>query len=81
MQGGRFLIYGIGVECLVDPARAWAYYDTYNLVAGIDRKDEYRDAVESQMTDVQILAGQGLARTYRDVYTDAWKVPSTTIIN
>jgi hypothetical protein len=76
---GHIYRFGIGVE--IDLASAWAYYDTYNLVAGIDGKDQFRDSVERGMTDLQILAGQGLARTYRDVYTDAWKVPSTTIIN
>jgi len=76
---GHVYRFGIGVE--IDLAISWAYYDTYNLVAGIDGKDEFRDAVEGEMSDIEILAGQGLARTFRDLYTDAWKVPSTTLIN
>jgi hypothetical protein len=75
---GHIYRYGIGVE--VDLATAWGFYDTYNLVAGIDGKDEFRDAVSEEMTDLQILEGQGLARTFRGLYTDAWKVPSMSII-
>lgn len=75
---GHVYRYGIGVA--VDLAKAWGFYDTYNLVAGIDGIDEFRDAVSEHMTDLQILEGQGLARTYRELYTDAWKVPSMTII-
>jgi hypothetical protein len=75
---GHIYRYGIGVE--VDLAKAWGFYDTYNLVAGIDGKDEFRSSVSEVMTEVQILEGQGYARTFRELYTDAWKVPSMTII-
>ena len=75
---GHIYRYGVGVE--VDRARAWAFYDTYNLVAGIDGIDEFRASISEFMTDLQVLEGQGLARTFRDLYTDAWKVPSMIVI-
>ena len=75
---GHIYEYGIGVD--IDLASAWAFYDTYNLVAGSDGRDSYRDRVSKNMTEMQILAGQGLARTFKDLYTDAWKMPSMTII-
>lgn len=76
---GHIYRYGIGVK--VDRAKAWGFYDTYNLVAGIDGKDKFRASVSEIMTDLQIIEGQGLARIFRDRYTDAWKVPSMTILH
>ncbi|HJP49599.1 MAG TPA: hypothetical protein QF611_01070 [Pseudomonadales bacterium] len=32
------------------------------------------------MTDIEMLEGQGLARIFRETLTDAWKVPSVTLI-
>lgn len=76
---GHVFQLGIGVK--VNLSFAWAFYDTYNLVAGIDGQDEYRDQVTEKMTQLQILEAQGQARIFRDLYTDAWKTPSMTIIN
>lgn len=76
---GHVFRLGIGVK--VNLSFAWAFYDTYNLVAGIDGQDEYRDQVTEKMTELQLLEAQGQARIFRDLYTDAWKTPSTTIIN
>jgi hypothetical protein len=71
--------FGLGVD--VNPPIAWAFYDTYNLVSGNDGKDLYRDRVQSRMTEEMLLTAIGYARQYRDMYTDAWKTPSVSIIN
>jgi hypothetical protein len=74
-------VYQLGIGVKVNLSIAWAFYDTYNLVAGNDGQDEYRDQVTEKMTELQILEAQGQARIFRDLYTDAWKTPSTSIIN
>lgn len=76
---GHVFQLGIGVK--VNFSFAWAFYDTYNLVAGIDGQDEYRDQVTEKMTELQILEAQAQARIFRDLYTDAWKTPSISVIN
>jgi len=41
---------------------------------------ERPDTIASEMTDIEMLEGQGLARIFRETLTDAWKVPSVTLI-
>ena len=71
--------FGIGVE--FNFSRAWAFHDAYNLVAGVDGVDQYREGVGERMNEGEILKAIGIAREYREMYTDAWKVPSLTIVN